>query len=202
MIDTEYLTQILLRSTKDEDPVVFFRRVQKKIWGMLPLFFPVIDSKGKGILDALTFDAFSRNRSFSAGLDTNDYVSGRNLETANLCSHALTLSLSGESAHVKGQSDNTHMTDICIETAKVGPNKSPSVRFSYMTRILYQPFAGFYPLAEKKYGTPKIVESLLSLSDSSAQFQPRIDCINGETPRYKYPICRKVIMVKDRKIPP
>jgi hypothetical protein len=29
MIDTEYLTQILFRSTKNEDPVVFFRRVQK-----------------------------------------------------------------------------------------------------------------------------------------------------------------------------
>ena len=200
MIDTEYLTQILLRSTKNEDPVIFFRRVQKKIWGMLPLFFPKIDVDGKGILDALSFDEFSRNRSFYTGLDPNDYVSGRNLETAKLCSHALTISLSGESAHVKGQSDNTYKTDICIETAKVDPNKSSSVRFSYMTRILYQPFAGFYPLAAKKYETPKIVESLLSLADSSSQFLPRLDCINGEPPKYKYPICRKIIMVKDKEI--
>ncbi len=69
MIDTEYLTQILFKSTKHEDPVVFFRRVQKKIWSMLPQFFTKIDDEGRGILDALPFDQFSRNRSFHAGLD-------------------------------------------------------------------------------------------------------------------------------------
>ena len=200
MIDTEYLTQILFRSTKNEDPVVFFRRVQKKIWSMLPLFFPEIDADGKGILDALSFDQFSRDRSFHVGLGANDNVSGRNLETAKLCSHALTISLSGESAQVKGKSDNTYKTDICIETAKAFVNRSAAVRFSYVTNILYQPFAGFYPLAEKKFETPKIVESLLSLSNSEAQFMPRIDCINGAPPKYKYPICRKVITVKDQKI--
>jgi hypothetical protein len=167
---------------------------------MLPSFFPEIDVDGKGILDALSFDTFSRDRSFHVGLGHSNYVSGRNLETAKLCSHALTISLPGESAHVKGQSDNTYKTDICIETAKVAQGKPAAVRFSFMTRILYQPFAGFYPLAEKKYETPKIVESVLSLVDSSAQFMPRLDCIRGELPKYKYPICRKVITIKERKL--
>ncbi len=79
-------------------------------------------------------------------------------------------------------------------------SKTAAVRFSYATNILYQPFAGFYPLAAKRYETPKIVEALLSLSDSEAQFMPRIDCINGAPPKYKYPIYRKVITVKDQKI--
>lgn len=167
---------------------------------MLPEFFSKIDRDGRGILDVLSFDTFSRNRSFRIGSGPMCNVSGRNLETAKLCSHAITISLPRESAHVKNQSDNTYKIDICIETAKSVVNKTPVVRFSFMARILYQPFAGFYPLAKKKFETPKIVESLLLLADSESEFMPRIDCINGAPPRYKYPILRKVIMVKDRKI--
>lgn len=201
MIDTEYLTQILFKSTRQEDPVVFFRRVQRKIWSLLPYFFPEIDTGGKGILDALTFDVFSQQRSFQASLNRVDNISGRNLETANICSHAITISRAGESAHVRGQSDNTYKTEICIEMAKRSEGKSCSVRFSYMTRIIYQPFAGFYPLSNKRYETPDFISELLVLSDCEPMFMPRLDCIErGSFPKFKYPVLHKVIHVNDTKV--
>lgn len=199
MIDTEYLTQILFKSARHEESVVFFRRVQKKIWSMLPKYYPEIDSSGVGILDALSFDEFSRKRSFQMGLDSVNCVSGRNLETAKLCSQAITISLAGESAHVKGQSDNTYKTDICIESAKVDSSKPAIVRFSYTTRILYQPFAGFYPLATKKYETPEFVKELLALPDLKALFMPRIDLIQGSNPKFAYPLTNRVVYVDDEK---
>ena len=199
MVETEYLTQILFGSTKHEDAVVFFRRFQKALWNMLPHYFPWNDKNGKGIRDALPFNIFCTERSFSVGVGPHNNVTGRNLETAKLCAHSIIISIPGESEHVKGQSDNTQQIEICIESAKITAGKSPVIRFSYTSRIVYQPFAGFYPLAKKVYGTPEVVEQLLKLPDSEAQFMQRIDCIKGQPPRYKYPVCHKVIRIKDRE---
>jgi len=199
MIDTEYQAQIFLQSTKGEVSEVFFRRVQRAIWENLPIFFPEIERDGKGVLDVLPFEKFSTHHNFHTGLDAVNHITGRNLETARLCSHAITISRAGESAHVKDASDNTFKTEICIEAPKGRKDLTGGVRFSYMTRILYQPFAGFYPLAENLYDTPAMVEAVLSIPDCEATFFPRIDKVKDHIPQFKYPVHRKIIRVRTRE---
>ena len=199
MIDTEYLTQMLLSSTKNEDPVVFFRRIQKAIWESLFLFFPEVERSGKDIYEALPFEDFSKRHYFHTGLDPQDYVEGRYLETARLCSQGLTLSRARPSAIVKDASDNTEKTEICIESAKMpGLPFKEGVRFSYATRIIYQPFAGFYPLVGKDYRTPDLIDKLLQLPDIKCEFFPRIDKTEGHVPEFSYPVSSVINVIEDQ----
>lgn len=198
MIDTEYLTQILLKSANNEDPVVFFRRVQRTIWESLFLFFPEIDASGQDVYQAFPFEEYSQQRHFSLGIGPQDYLEGRNLETRNICCHALTLSRMGPSAYVEGAFDNTVQTELCIETAKSKDARFPGVRLSYATKVSYQPFAGFYPLADKAYETPDLISRLLEMPNCHGEFFPRIDQVRGATPEFTYPI-EKQIRVVDTK---
>ena len=192
MIDTEYLTQILLTSTRKEDPVVFFRRVQKTIWESLFLFFPEIEQSGKDIYEALPWNVFRQVTHLELGLSSADFLSTRYLETAKLCAHGIRISRQGPSAYVKGASDNTVITEICIESAKMADAKFPGVRMSYCTKIQYQPFAGFYPLADKRFGTPELVKRLLEVPESRQELFPRIDQTLGKPPLFRYPVVQTI----------
>lgn len=199
MIDTEYLTQILLTSTRKEDPVVFFRRVQRTIWESLFLFFPEIEQSGKDIYEALPWDEFRQVTHIEISLSSADFLSSRYLETAKLCAHGIRISRQGPSAYVKGASDNTVITEICIESAKMAAVKFPGVRISYCTQIHYQPFAGFYPLANKRFGTPDLVRRLLEVPDSRQEFFPRIDQILGKPPVIIYPVVQTIHQIASQE---
>jgi len=195
MVDTEYLTQMLLSSKNGEDPVVFFRRIQKIIWESLFLFFPEVDNDGADIYKALPFEDFSNRHHINVCLTSQDYVEGRYLETARLCSHGITLSRKGPCAVIKGASDNTFKTEICIESAKNKTTRFPGVRFSYSTKITYQPFAGFYPLASKEYETPDLIKKILQVPNVQCEFFPRIDQIDGRKPKFTYPVSDQIFYI-------
>lgn len=192
MIDTEFSTQILLRSTKGEDPVSFYRRIQKLIWESLFLFFPEVEPDGTDIYQALPFERFKEAQDFRVSLDKVNYVSGRYLETAKVCTQAITLSRSGPSAAVDGATDNTIKTEVCIETAKQQTPLQEGVRVSYSTNIHYQPFAGFYPLAAKKFEVPELVERLIGMPNVTATFSSRADMLQGRPENYEYRVEKRV----------
>ncbi len=172
MTDEVYTTQLMITSTVEgEDVVSLYRRVQLRLWKWLEEEFPYKGDTG-GILDIVPFDSFASRRSWSVRAPENDKISGRYLETEKIMTQGIQIMQAQPSVQVPDQSDNTLVTDVCVEAPKIDHPMINGVCFSCKVAILCQPFAGFFTRHELPLTAPRVVKDILGLDGCRIAFHP------------------------------
>lgn len=172
MTDTVYTTQLLINSAIDgEDVASLYRRVQRRLWNWLEEEFPPLNDENR-VLDEIPFDQFSSERSWSVSSSDGNNLSGRYLETDKIMTQGIQIVQRQPSAWVPDQSDNTLVTDVCIEAPKIIHPMIKGVCFSCKVAIQCQPFAGFFPRRKLSLVAPRVVKDILEMEGCRIEFHP------------------------------
>ena len=172
MTDIVYTTQLLINSAIDgEDVVSLYRRVQRRLWEWLEEEFPPFNDENR-VLNEIPFNQFSTERSWSVSSSDGNNLSGRYLETDKIMTQGIQIVQRQPSAWVPHQSDNTLVTDVCIEAPKIIHPMIKGVCFSCKVAIQCQPFAGFFPRRKLSLVAPRVVKDILEMEGCLIEFHP------------------------------
>ncbi len=173
MTDTVYTTQLMITSAiGGEDIISLYRRVQRRLWYWLEEEFPPMD-EDDSVHNAIPFDRFSTERSWRISCtETHNNSSGRYLETEKIMTQGIQIVQRQPSAWVPDQSDNTLVTDVCIEAPKIDNPMIKGVCFSCKVTIQCQPFAGFFPRRRLSLEAPRVVTDILEMEGCRVEFHP------------------------------